>query len=147
MNNLPELPSRYRSWVDFYLQVEAEVKSQGLCNVPDELEVEIQWQENLFVDVDRDLPMAERFWAAEQKSVRVKMRDVKMEIFEMAMDIFRKKQALQSLEHSVLLHVPPSAPQYLSFCRLLSFINKITGLHDNAAQRRPILAVNTPTSP
>ena len=129
MNNLPELPSRYRSWVDFYLQVEAEVKSQGLCNVPNELEVEIQCQENLFlfVDVDRDLPMAERFWAAEQKSVRVKMRDVKMEIFEMAMDIFRKKQTLQSLGQAVLLHVPPSAPQYLSFCRLLSFINKITG--------------------
>ena len=127
MSNLPELPSKYRSWVEFYQEIEAYAKSQGVCYVSDELEVEIAWEEDSRIDDERYWEtMRRRFGATIGGRIRIKMLDVKMEIFEQSMEVFRQRQTLQSLESAVRWHVPPSAPEYASFCRTLSFINTLT---------------------
>lgn len=136
MNALPSLPSNYRSWTSFYLALERELKEQGatyaphgmdgaallkwledpdrVCEVPDNLEVEFRYQENLFLDV------------YEEKKVCINMRDVKLKIFEEAMEVLREREVLIQLRRVVHTHVPPMHPMYNEFETLIARILEIT---------------------
>lgn len=147
MSNLLQLPPKYRSWTAFYLAVERELKEQGatyaphemdeaellkwlekpdrVCRVPDNFEVEFEWYENLFLDTD-GLPMSERFWAAEQKTARILMQDVKLKIFEEVMQVLREREVLIQLRSMVRTHIPPTHPMFNEFERLIARVLEIT---------------------
>lgn len=149
MNNLPKLPPKYRSWTDLYLAVESELKTQGAtyaprgmdgaellewledpnrtCRVDDDFEVKIQWREDLFVDTgEPDTSALERFWVVDEKVVRIRMGDVKLQIFEEAMQVLREREVLIQLRHIVHTHIPPMHPMYNDFEKLIARILEIT---------------------
>jgi len=125
MSKLPPLPQQYRSWADFYFKVEEYAKAQGMCYVPDELTVEVRWEESLFIDDCQLEYGAKEFWATEGKVVSVTMRDVKLELAEWFIDILKRKDTIEDLERSVLAYVPTS---HATGKRLINFVTHLRRL-------------------
>jgi len=136
MSNLPELPPKYRSWTEFYLAVERELKKQGATYAPHGMDANqlLKWLEDPDricrvpdnFEVEFDLAMPERFWAAEQKRSRILMQDVKLKIFEETMDVLRQREVLIQLRRVVHTYVPPMHPMFNNFEKLIARIIDIT---------------------
>lgn len=132
MNTLPPLPSRYRSWTEFYLEVERELKKQGATYAPhgmDGAEL-LKWLEDpkRVCQVPNDFEVEFRYQVIpyDESRVCLKMRDVKLKVFEEAMEVLRERETLIELKYAIRVHLPPTHPIYDDFQRIAKSIVEIT---------------------